>query len=97
MVRYYASLGVTEPMLLSYLDVASIEDINLDMVAELRGAKNAIKEGQATAKELFVDPYREKTKAEGAKKQAGTNADKARAALAKQNEGSQADMPETLM
>lgn len=95
MVRYYATLGVTEPMLLAYLEVESVDDITSDMVVELRGAKNAIKEGTATAKELFIDPYKSKETKEKAKSEAATKVDKVKAALAKQNEDKPAvgDMP----
>ena len=90
MVRYFATIGVTEPMLLAYLEVESLDDITGDMVVELRGAKNAIKEGTATAKELFIEPYKEREAKANAKVEARTKVDRVRAAIARQNE----DKPE---
>ena len=90
MVRYFATIGVTEPMLLAYLEVESLDDITGDMVVELRGAKNAIKEGTATAKELFIEPYKEREAKANAKAEAKTKVDRVKAAIARQNE----DKPE---
>ena len=84
MLRYFVSLGVTEPMVLSYLEVGSREEINAEMVNELRGVKNAIKEGMTTAKESFIDPYNEKNKAKAATAKAGTVKEKLAAAMAQQ-------------
>lgn len=86
MLRYFASLGVTEPMVLSYLEVDSRDKIDAEMVNELRGVKNAIKEGMTTAKDSFITPYNEKTKAQAASAKAGTVGNKVAAAMAKQNE-----------
>lgn len=92
MLRYFVSLGVTEPMVLSYLEVESRDEISAEMVNELRGVKNAIKEGITTAKESFINPYNEKIKAKEATSKAGTVKGKVAAAMAKQGEVIE-DMP----
>lgn len=92
MLRYFVSLGVTEPMVLSYLEVASRDEINAEMVNELRGVKNAIKEGLTTAKESFINPYNEKMNSKVATAKAGTVKGKVAAAMAKQEEVIE-DMP----
>ena len=63
MVQYFAKLGVTEQMLLEYLDVRKREEIDKEMVFELRAVANAIKEGTTTVQEEFVKPAEDKKKA----------------------------------
>lgn len=92
MLRYFASLGVTEPMVLSYLEVDSRDKIDAEMVNELRGVKNAIKEGMTTAKDSFINPYNEKARSQAATTKAGTVKNKVAAAMAQQNEPTE-DLP----
>ena len=53
MIKYFGGLGINQAALLSYLGVKSIKDIDYDMVVELRGLANALKEGTATLQEVF--------------------------------------------
>lgn len=92
MIQYFAKAGVTTEMILSYLEVQSIEDIDAEMIEVLRGTSTAIKEGTTTAKECFIDPYNQKVKSQKAVATVSSTKDKVAAALAKQND----DMPELL-
>lgn len=53
MIAYYAKIGVTIEMLFEYLGVKATEEIDSNMVFELSGLKNAIKEGTTTVAETF--------------------------------------------
>jgi hypothetical protein len=53
MLQYFKTIGVEEKQILDYLSIEKIDEINIDMVVELRGLANAIKEGTTTAKEAF--------------------------------------------
>ena len=57
MFGWFAKQGVTKAMILAYFEIESEDEITPDLVAELRTAATAINEKQATAKELFIDPY----------------------------------------
>ncbi len=76
MIQYFGKLGVTQQEVLTYCSVKRIEDINTEMVFELRGVANAIKEGTTTVQETFkahaADSERmaEKAKAEAETKKA---------------------------
>ncbi len=70
LVAYYAKIGVTEEMLFGYLGITKRDEIDTDMVFELRGLANAIKEGTTTVQEAFVKPAQEKKEAEAAKQKA---------------------------
>lgn len=54
MLQYFKTIGVEEKQILDYLSIEKVDEINIDMVIELRGLANAIKEGTTTAKEAFV-------------------------------------------
>lgn len=60
MFNAFAKKGVTKEMIFSYFEVEKDEDITPEIVAELRTTFTAIKEGQATAEEMFIKPYKEK-------------------------------------
>lgn len=90
MLQYFAKIGVSTEMILSYLEVEKVEDIDAEMIDILRGTSNAIKEGTTTAKECFIDPYNQKKNTKKATAVATTNMDKVAAAMARQNE----DLPE---
>lgn len=79
LIGYFAKLGVTEEMLYAYLDIEKREQIDTDMVFELRGVANAIKEGTTTVAETFVQAVNDKKAKEEAKK----TADKVKDAMAK--------------
>lgn len=53
MLAYYQKLGVEAEKIFDYLSVAKIEEINSDMLIELRGLANAIKEGTTSVQETF--------------------------------------------
>lgn len=85
----FAKKGVTKEMIYSYFEVENDEEITPEIVAELRTTFTAIKEGQATAEELFVKPYNEKmeaAKAASKRGKGGSVADRLQQAMAKQEE-----------
>lgn len=53
MIEYFTKIGVTQSELFSYCGVTSIEQIDNQIVFELRGLANAIKEGTTTVQETF--------------------------------------------
>lgn len=53
MVQYFTQIGVTQSELLTYCGVNSIEQIDANLVFELRGLANAIKEGTTSVQETF--------------------------------------------
>lgn len=53
MVGYFTQIGVTQSELLTYCGVKSIEQIDNQIVFELRGLANAIKEGTTSVQETF--------------------------------------------
>jgi hypothetical protein len=64
MLQYFKTIGVEEKQILDYLSIEKVDEINIDMVIELRGLANAIKEGTTTAKEAFAPKIDEKKAAE---------------------------------
>lgn len=81
-IAYYNRAGVKTEQLLGYLGVKSIEEIDQQMIFELRALRNAIEEGTTTVKETFIDPEKEAAAAAEAVRKATTAKDKATAALA---------------
>ena len=61
MLEYYKTIGVDERQIFDYLSVDKIDEINTDMVVELRGLATAIKEGTTTVKEAFEPKINEET------------------------------------
>lgn len=53
MLSYYGKLGVNQAALFSYLGVKQVGDIDAQMIFELRGLANALKEGTTTIAETF--------------------------------------------
>lgn len=53
MMQYFAKIGVDEQHIFDYLSVSKVDEIDIDMVVELRGLANAIKEGTTTVQETF--------------------------------------------
>lgn len=53
LIGYYSKIGVTLAELLAYCGIGSVEQIDSQMVFELRGLANAIKEGTTTVQETF--------------------------------------------
>lgn len=58
-VLAFQQLLVTEAHLLYYLGINSKDEVTAEHIQTLRGSWTAIKEGTATAKELFIEPYNE--------------------------------------
>ena len=94
LVTYFAKLGVSEEMLLEYLQVKKREEIDAEMVFTLRGVANAIKEGDTTVQDTFIKPVEERRLAEEAKKKSEETKSKAAAAIKKQSQKA-ADEPMT--
>ncbi len=66
-IQYFAKLGVNEQQLFGYLGINKIDEIDTEMVFELRATANAIKEGTTTVQETFVKPAEDKAAAAKAK------------------------------
>ena len=85
-LQNFAKAGVTEDMLLQYLGINSVADIDKEAIFELRATWNAIKEGTTTVQESFIAPALEAKKEAEAKKKAVTAEDKVSKALAQATE-----------
>lgn len=57
MLQYFKTIGVDEKQILDYLSVEKIDEIDIDMVVELRGLATAIKEGTTNVKEAFAPKF----------------------------------------
>jgi hypothetical protein len=88
-LQNFAKAGVTEDMLLQYLGINSVADIDKEAIFELRATWNAIKEGTTTVQESFIAPALEAKKEAEAKKKAVTAEDKASKALAEATKNNQ--------
>lgn len=100
MFSAFAKRGVTKDMILAYFGVESEEQVTAEVVAELRTTFTAIKEGQATAEELFIKPYNEKQGAKTAAKKGASAADRISAAMKAQEkvaDTTEDDLPLDLM
>lgn len=107
MFAAFAKKGVTKEMIFSYFEITKEEEITAEIVAELRTTFTAIKEGQATAEELFINPYKEKTQGGAKKVGAKTAADRIAQAMASNHNAQEAgageeededdDLPENLL
>lgn len=53
MLDYFKKLGVEDKNIFDYLSISKVEEIDTDMLVELRGLANAIKEGTTTVQETF--------------------------------------------
>ncbi|MBR6250715.1 MAG: hypothetical protein IKR17_05925 [Bacteroidales bacterium] len=82
LIDYVKKFSVTEEQVLFYCNVKTIEEIDNQMLFDLRGAINAINEGSTTVEEVFVTPMKEAQKAAIAAKKAEGAQDKAKAAMA---------------
>lgn len=81
-MAYYSKAGVKAEQLLRYLGVKTIDEIDQQMIFELRALRNAIEEGTTSIKETFIDPEKEAQAAAEAVKKASTAKGKAEAAMA---------------
>lgn len=53
MIDYFAKLGVSQAEIFTYLEVKSVAEIDAEMIFELRGLCNALKEGTTTIQDTF--------------------------------------------
>lgn len=88
-LQNFAKAGVTEDMLLQYLGINSVAEIDKEAIFELRATWNAIKEGTTTVQESFIAPALEAKKEAEAKKKAVTAEDKASKAMAEATKNNQ--------
>lgn len=61
MMQYFAKIGVDEQHILDYLSVEKVDEIDIDMVVELRGLATGIKEGTTTVQETFFASKQQRT------------------------------------
>lgn len=82
MLEYVKKFGITDEQVLNYCGVNTTENIDNQMLFNLRGAVNAINEGSSTVEELFVEPLKAAKRAAMAAEKADTAQGKAAAAMA---------------
>lgn len=82
MFGYFGKLGVTKKEVYAYLGVTSNIEISDEMIFELRGLANAIKEGTTTVQETFRQAAESEKMAKEAKAKAESSKKKAEAAMA---------------
>lgn len=92
LIEYFAKLGATEEMVLHFLGIKKREEIDKEMVYELRGLANAIKEGATSTDETIIKPFRDAQVAAAAEKKTSTAAEKAQAAMNKSKSGAQPEL-----
>ena len=90
MLEYFGKLGVTKDMILDYLNLKKVEEIDKEAVFELRATANAIKEGTTTLQETFVKAANEKRQTENARKKVESAMAKIEEAKTRQNKASEA-------
>lgn len=83
MIEYFAKLGVTKEMLLEYLNLKKVDEIDKEAVFELRATANAIKEGTTTVQDTFIKAAEEKRHTELAKRKIEEAKNKAASVVAK--------------
>lgn len=66
----FAKAGVTANMIFALFEISKIEEIDKNILFELKGLWNAIKEGSTTIQEAFVKPVEERSQAVEAKRKA---------------------------
>lgn len=93
MVGYFTQIGVTQSELLSYCGVKSIDQIDNQIVFELRGLANAIKEGTTTVQETFK-AHTADSKAIADKARKAVEAKQSKVAVAMAQATGKADQPQ---
>ena len=86
LIQYFAKFNVTEQMIFDLLEIKQREELDKERVFLLKGIYNAIKEGDTTVQEAFVNPVQERKLALEAKKKSEETKGKAAAAMKKQSE-----------
>lgn len=82
MVEYMKRLKITEEQILFFCGVSTVENIDNQMLFNLRGAINAINEGSSSVEEIFVMPLKESKKQAAMQKKAESANERAAAAMA---------------
>lgn len=82
LLTYFNKIGVTKEQLFFYLGVKSLDQVDKQMVFELRATANAIKEGTTTVEESFIKPFQQAQLQKEAEAKTGTAEGKAAAAIA---------------
>lgn len=90
MLEYFGKLGVTKEMILDYLNLKKVEEIDKEAVFELRATANAIKDGTTTVQETFIKAANEKRQTENARKKVESAMAKIEEAKTRQNKASEA-------
>lgn len=90
MLEYFGKLGVSKEMILDYLNLKKVEEIDKEAVFELRATANAIKEGTTTVQETFIKAANEKRQTENARKKVESAMQKIEEAKTRQNKASDA-------
>lgn len=83
----FAKAGVTDKMIFDLFEINKIEEIDKNVLFELKGLWNAIKEGTTTISESFLKPVEERKQAEEAKRKAEEAKVKATAAAGRAKTG----------
>lgn len=82
MIDYFAKLGVSQAEVLSYLEVKNVNEIDAEMIFELRGLANALKEGTTTIQDTFKrNTANSDAMAEEARKKSQSKRNKVEAAM----------------
>ena len=95
MLGYFAKIGVTQDMILNYLQVDSVDAIDKEQILKLRGTANAIKEGTTTVKETFVDPSKEANTAKRIEQATNDTMQRAQEAMKRSTAGAKVAKPST--
>lgn len=82
MLDYCKKFGITEEQIKFFCGVNTTENIDNQMLFNLRGAINAINEGSSTVEEIFIEPIRQAKKNAVAEKKADTATSKVEQAMA---------------
>lgn len=82
LLQYFNKIGVTKEQLFFYLGVKTLDQVDKQMVFELRATANAIKEGTTTVEESFIKPFQQAQLQQEAEKNSNTAQGKAAAAIA---------------
>ena len=83
MLEYFGKLGVSKEMILEYLNLKKVDEIDKEAVFELRATANAIKEGTTTVQDTFIKAAEEKRHTELAKRKIEEAKNKAASVVAK--------------
>lgn len=81
MIEYFAKNGVTEDMILFFLEIDNKEAIGAEEIFKLLAVNNAIKEGTSTFKQALIDPYEQATRQKKAEAKVSSATDKVAAAM----------------